>query len=379
MLRIVVAIVSSSIPLFGLSAFASPLQPEQLVLHGTTMGTTFTAKVISSGLTEARAKQLREAVLETVERIDAKMSTYRPDSELSRFNRWSETTPFAVSDETFEVFQLALEASEWSGGTFDITVGPLVNAWGFGPEGRSPRRPTAATLRALLDSSGYRHLELDPTARTIRKELPEIYCDLSGVAKGYAVDRVAERLDEMGITAYMVEIGGEIRARGHNLDDRAWQLAIERPIETMLGIHRVVPISGASLATSGDYRHHYELDGKRVSHTIDPRIGRPVEHSLASVSVIHRHCALADAFATALMVLGPEEGLQLAVREGLAVLFLIRIGEAGLIEKMSPAFRRLYLEGGSADSVGAGRASVLTPARPTRMNRRSLEKGGVEV
>ncbi len=352
--------------LLGPPAYGDPLPSRQLTFTGETMGTTYTVKVVSSRPGETRQREISQAVLAALEQVDSKMSTYRPNSELSRFNRWRETTPFRVSGPTFEAFRLALEASEASGGAFDITVGPLVEAWGFGPGGRRLQRPSDEGIRKLLGMTGYRSLELDASAQTIRKKKPELQCDLSGVAKGYGVDRVATALDGLGAAHYMIEVGGELRTRGRNLEGRAWQLAIESPTAAR-AIHRVVPISGAALATSGDYRNHYDLEGLPVSHTIDPRMGRPVEHSLASVSVVHSRCALADAFATALMVLGPDEGWRLAVRENLAVLFLIRDKETGLVERMSPAFDELYSEDGLRELAGAGSES------------RSLEKGRGDV
>ena len=357
---------AAALLLLGPLAYGDPSPRRQLTFVGETMGTTYAVKVVSSRPGGPRQRQIRQAVLAALEQVDSRMSTYRPSSELSRFNRWQETTPFEVSGPTFEAFRLALEASEVSGGAFDVTVGPLVEAWGFGPGGRRSRQPSEDDIRELLAVTGYRSLELDASAQTIRKKIPEIYCDLSGVAKGYGVDRVATALDGLGAAHYMIEVGGEIRTRGRNLEGRAWQLAIESP--TAAGaIHRVVPVSGAALATSGDYRNQYDLEGLRVSHTIDPRVGRPVEHSLASVSVVHSRCALADAFATALMVLGPDEGWRLAVRENLAALFLIRDSETGLVEKMSPAFDELYSEDGPRERAGAESAS------------RSLEKGRGDV
>ena len=355
-----------SLLLLGPLANGEAAPRRQLTFAGETMGTTYTVKVVSSRPQDPRQQEIRQAVVAALEQVDSRMSTYISDSELSRFNRWRETTPFPVSGPTFEAFRLALEASEVSACAFDITVGPLVETWGFGPGGRRLQQPSDAEIRELLGVTGYRRLELDLSAQTIRKTLPEIYCDLSGVAKGYGVDRVAAALDELGATHYMIEVGGEIRTRGRNLEGRAWQLAIESPTATR-AVHRVVPVSGAALATSGDYRNHYDLEGQRVSHTIDPRVGRPVEHSLASVSVVHSQCALADAFATALMVLGPDEGWQLAVRENLAVLFLIRDSEAGLIERMSPAFDDLYSDERLRERAANGSDS------------RSLEKGRGDV
>ena len=361
-------VVSGLVLVAGLvSASGVEAQPRQLVFEGATMGTTFTVKVISSGPDEPAESDVRRVVSEALEEVDALMSTWQPDSELSRFNRWNETTFFQLSEPVFEAFRLALDASERSGGAFDITVGPLVDAWGFGPDGRSSTPPTDETVRGLLGATGYRHLELDGTTRAVRKTRPDIHCDLSGVAKGYGVDRAAEALDRLGIESYMVEVGGEIRTRGSNLRDQPWQLAIQNPVGTP-AIHRIVAISDASLATSGDYRNHYDLEGRRVSHTIDPRVGRPIEHALTSVSVVHPQCALADAFATALMVLGPEEGWELAVREELAALFLIRTADGDLVERMSPAFASQY---SPEERRAEGASSHFFAVRPSRSTTRS--------
>lgn len=311
------------------------------VFQGNTMGTTFTVKVVDESLEAASQERLGKLIESELDGVNAKMSHYREDSELSRFNRYRETKPFPLSEQTFEVFRLARQISALTGGAFDVTVGPLVNAWGFGPEAPPERIPTDESIRELLQEVGYEKLELDPGARTVRKTEAQVTCDLSAVAKGYGVDRVAEALDRQGVSDYMIEVGGEVRTLGSNEQGQAWRIGIERPITSARAIQRVVSLSGWALATSGDYRNYYELDGVRYTHLIDPRTGRPITHRLASVTVVDRTCARADGMATALLVLGPDEGYQLAVAQNLAAFFLVHQGESGFREEATPAFNRL--------------------------------------
>ena len=275
-------------------------------------------------------KTVAVAVKDAVDGVDARMSTYRPDSELSRFND-SGTEPLEISPELFDVLTEAQRVAEMSAGAFDITIGPLVDAWGFGPE-KVLDPPDDATVERLLTEHGYRYLELDAENRTARKATPALRCDLSAIAKGYGVDRVAELLIELDFADFMVEIGGEVRARGVNAEGRVWRIGVERPEAQRTGVWGAVELADAAMATSGDYRNYYERDGVRISHTIDGRTGRPVAHALASVSVIHPSCMTADALATALNVLGPEEGRRLVEREGLAALFLIKKPDGGFEE-----------------------------------------------
>jgi len=306
------------------------------------MGTTFTVKVVGGVLSEERQQEILELIESELEGINQKMSHYLEDSELSRFNRHREPTPFPVSAETFEVFRHARELSALSGGAFDITVGALVNAWGFGPVEREIERPPSEEeIALLLQQVGYTEVELDPMGRTLKKSSPMIFCDLSAIAKGYAVDRVAEALEGEGITDYMVEVGGEVRTKGVNDGGVSWRIGIERPVSDSRVLQQVIPLSGWAMATSGDYRNFYEVDGVRVSHTIDPRTGLPLTHRLASVSVVEELAVRADGLATALMVLGPDEGYSLAVDHGLAALFLIHDEGGGFRERASPAFQRL--------------------------------------
>lgn len=310
-------------------------------LSGSTMGTTYTVKYVvrcCPFLRHEDLDQLAGEIKTCLDDVNGKMSTYLPDSELSRFNAHGNDSPFRVSASTLEVFQCAHEVSRMTAGAFDITVGPAVNAYGFGPEPDRPELPDENELAALRERIGYRMVEIDPVAIALRKQRPDIYCDLSALAKGYAVDQVAELLEARGIDGYMVEIGGEIRTRGKTVKGHAWRIAIEQPAAGARSAHSIINLADASLATSGDYRNYYVKDGQRLSHTIDPRTAMPVTHNLASVSVIHDQCVLADAWATALMVLGPREGYELAESRGIAALFLIRQSDDTITEKATSAF-----------------------------------------
>lgn len=325
-----------------LAAGCAPIPPgvegSALTLTGPTMGTRYMVKVLSDdGWTMEERNNLAETIKRALEVVNQKMSTYVPDSELSRFNQSDSTQPFPISADTMRVFDLALEVSEKSDGAFDVTVGPLVNAWGFGPEGQPEEIPSDAEIADLQERVGYEFLTIDPDRGTIRKAIPELYCDLSAVAKGFGVDEVARLVEELGYSNYLVEIGGEIRCRGQNADGVVWRIAIERPESGRRVAQRVVALEDAAMASSGDYRNYYERDGERLSHTIDPRTGRPIAHKLAAVSVINDECAVADAYATAIMVLGPDEGYALAEAENLAALLIVREGE-DFVERATPAF-----------------------------------------
>ncbi len=304
--------------------------PKEYLLSGPTMGTTYNIKVVG-----APPDGTHEAIEAALEAVNRAMSTYREDSELSRFNRHNTPEPFPLSEDTAAVFRIALQVSEKTGGAFDVTVGPLVNAWGFGPdEEREP--PTEAELQALKERVGYRHLTLED-GPALSKARTDLYCDLSAVAKGYGADKVAEVLDAQGIQHYMAEVGGEVRAKGLNLGGQPWRIGIEKPVPDERAVQHVVPLQNMAMATSGDYRNFRVQDGQRLSHTIDPRTGRPIKHGLASVTVLHEQCVWADAYATALMVLGPEEGHRFAENQGIAAYFLIHAPE-GFTEKTTAAF-----------------------------------------
>jgi len=310
------------------SGEASEGAPEVVTLEltGPTMGTTFTVKVRGPALGAEPTAALSAGIQGALDGVNDAMSTWQPTSELSRFNDGPADTPFAFSAPTLEVLAVAREVYAASGGVFDVTVGPLVNRWGFGPDDRIGP-PTQAEIDALLAAVGQDKLTLDADAGTVSKPDAGLRVDLSAVAKGYAVDRVALAIEALGHDAYMVEVGGEVRTGAGG--DEPWRIAVERPSFKPPGteanpVFEVVELAGLSMATSGDYRNYIKDGDKLRSHTIDPRTGAPVEHALASVTVVHRDCAAADAWATALMVLGPDEGLAVAEREGLAALFITR-------------------------------------------------------
>jgi FAD:protein FMN transferase len=311
-----------------------------LVFEGATMGTTYTVKVVSPAMNEAERAATHEAVRTALDAVDQSMSTYKVDSELSRFNRARDGQPFRFSLATMRVFELARDVSEASSGAFDVTVGPLVNAWGFGPS-KQIQPPTDAEIASLRERVGYRKLLIDAKAQTVTKARPDIYADLSAIAKGFGVDEAARALDARELGNYMVEVGGEVRVKGHNAAGKPWQVGIERPDATPQQAFLVVAMTDLAMATSGDYRNYFEQDGRRYSHEIDPTTGYPIRHHLASVTVLAPECALADAYATALMVLGPDKGYALAAKKGLAAYFIVRRSDGGFEERQTPAFAAL--------------------------------------
>jgi len=313
---------------------------EVRVYRGSTMGTTYTVKVIAAPVNEGERAATGEAIRRALDTVDANMSTYKPESELSRFNGYGGGRPFELSAATVRVFLLAREVSAATDGAFDVTVGPLVNAWGFGPVKRA-EPPTEAELAAVRARVGYQKLAIDAQALTVTKGHPDMYADLSAIAKGFGVDQVAAALDARGLTNYMVEVGGEVRVRGRNGAGVPWQVGIERPDSIEQRTQIVVPMSNLSMATSGDYRNYFVKDGRRYSHEIDPTTGHPIRHNLASVTVLAPECALADAYATGLLVLGPERGFALAAERGLAAYFIIREPDGSFGERQTPAFAAL--------------------------------------
>ena len=323
-------------------------RPVQLSLNGEAMGTTYSVKLVPlQTLSSEQEAQLARDVSDAIAEVNSLMSTYDPASELSRFNASRSTEAFPVSPPTLANFLEARRIGAASGGAFDITVGPLVNAWGFGPD-RTRRSPAEQEITELRAQVGWDKLEIDPSG-SLRKLTPSLYCDLSAIAKGYAVDRVSELLSELGYTRHMVEIGGEVRALGTNEAGLLWRIAVEAPRPGGRSFARVLPLENLALATSGDYRNFYEQDGKRLSHTIDPRTGRPVEHNLGAVSVVHPSCMTADAWATALNVLGENEGYRVAVEQGLSALFQVRQADGSYQELATPAFTGFFGETATLD------------------------------
>lgn len=317
-------------------------RPPVLVLEGTTMGTLYSIKVAHppAGLQQ---DALAARITAELDSLVALFSTYVPDSVLARVNESRSTDWLDVPAALVEVLAQARRVSELSDGAFDVTVGPLVDLWGFGPVVTGDRIPEPAEIEALRTRVGYANIELRTDPPGLRKAHPDIRIDLSAIAKGYAVDRIAALLEADGIDNYLVDIGGELHGRGHNASGAPWRIGIERPLAGAHAVQAVIGIEAIGVATSGDYRNFFERDGQRYSHSIDPRTGRPVTHALASVTVISTRTLTADALATALLVLGPDAGYALAEREGLAALFIVREGDA-LRERQTAAFGRYRLD-----------------------------------
>ncbi len=337
--------IISALSYYRLAEDTPPPPPGRPVtISGETMGTTYSIKVViqRSARMSIWEFQIIQITLESMLSVlDNRMSTYKPDSELSRFNAWDSTEPFEVSQQVVDVTAAALKVGDQSAGAFDITVGPIVNAYGFGPEERTTS-PDEEELAALRERVGYEKLTVDLSAQTISKARPDIYCDLSAIAKGYAVDVMARMLEGKRLTDYFIEIGGEVRARGHNERGEIWTVGIEKPLERERAVYRALPLEDFAMATSGDYRNYYEENGTRISHTIDARTGRPITHNLASATVFHRRCMMADAYATAMMALGPDDGYLMADLLDLPVLFLIREPDGTFSERTSPAFEERF-------------------------------------
>ncbi len=321
--------------------------PETLSFSGTTMGTTFSVKVVKTSQLTSDDKALAELVQRTLDRVDGRMSTYKADSEISQLNAAVADAPFEVSPETFAVLSLAQQVTIMSDGAFDVTVGKLVRAWGFGAGGDFEKNRVAvmtdAELQALAEDIGFDKLNLDREKSTVTKQRAGLRIDLSAIAKGYGVDAVAETLSAAGAQDFMVEVGGEVHLSGNSPRGGPWKIAVEKPNDSVgrRKLQEVIHLVRASVATSGDYRNFYMQGGRRVSHTVDPRTLRPIEHQLASVTVVHESCALADALATALNVMGPIAGLKMAKRENLAAFFIVRQDDGSFETFGTPAFEPL--------------------------------------
>ncbi len=311
-------------------------QPRQVYeFAGLTMGTTWSVLINAGALPHSR--QRIQAQFDTIlNRVNKEMSTYLPGSELSRINASDSTGRLSVSASLMQMLQAAREISRSTTGAFDVTAGPLVNLWGFGPE-QEFTVPEDEQIDTALRLVGYQKLQLDPVASTLKKSNGGMYIDLSAIAKGFGVDEVAAYLDLLQLDNYLVEIGGEIRGRGVNGKNRPWQIGIEQPVSGQDGVRKIIKLENMAMATSGDYRNYFEKDGARYSHTIDPRKGRPIAHGLASVTVLHPSAMLADAWATGLLVLGPDQGYELALKKKLAACFIIHAG-MGFKDKSTPEF-----------------------------------------
>ena len=295
-------------------------------LLGSTMGTTFSVKIVAPP-PELDLPSLQREIQDALDAINESMSTYIDGSALSRFNASDSVDWQEVPEDLCYAVEAAQVISEFTGGAFDVTVGPLVDLWGFGPTDTGTVPPDPEQVAAVRKIVGFTGLHADCSIPALRKDSPGTRVDLSAFAKGHAVDLVADLLDKRALPNYLVEIGGEMRMRGLNGRLEKWAIAVETPNRDSRSVETIVRLTDAAMATSGDYRNYFEHEGRFYSHTIDPRTGFPVTHDAASVTVVADTAAFADAAATALLVLGPGAGLELAERERIAALFLLRLGD----------------------------------------------------
>jgi thiamine biosynthesis lipoprotein len=309
--------------LFHLSCGPRP-GTEKVEFNGFAMATTYSVVIVGLEPDSVIAKQLQMDTAAVIARIESLMSIFEPESDISRFNASSTTDWFPVAQETADVVGIALEISRETDGIFDITVGQAVEVW---RDIADTSEPGASGSRNHIDIDliDYRYLDIRNSPPALRKSKRDIHLDLSGIAKGYAVDRAAALIEDQGFDRYMVEIGGEIRTAGLNIDSGPWEIGIEVPAES--GLDPVFHLTDAAVATSGDYRNFLVSGERRLSHFINPRTGIPTDTAGLSVTVVGKECARVDAIATALAVLGPEEGYDLAVEKNWRVYFIYRHGD----------------------------------------------------
>lgn len=313
---------------------------EEHVLTGSTMGAMYTLKYVAPAVA-VRDAEIQRRVGQVLERMEQLFSTYRSDSELSRLNRARGGEWVPLPGEVLMLMRSAQDLSVLTGGSFDMTVGPLVALWGFGPaRGSMVEVPDAQKIAAAKALAGPGMIELRNLPPAARKQHTDVNVDLNSLVPGYAADRVALQLDTLGVQHYLIDLGGELRLKGRNARNEPWRIAIERPDTGARSVVRSLKLSDVGVSTAGDYRNFFELNGRHYSHIIDARSGWPIEHALASVTVIAATATEADAWDTPLLILGPVDGLALAEKEGIAALFIVKHG-GGWVEKATRAFAAL--------------------------------------
>jgi len=305
------------------------------------MGTYYRASIISTS--PVSIDQLRESIENELASINQQMSTYINTSEISEFNNSMSTDWFNVSPQFALVTQKAKEIYLQSRGQFDPTLAPLIELWSFGADSRPLEIPAAWELEQVSKAVGSDKIDVQLNPPKLKKSSPELKLDLSAIAKGFAVDELAALLESLDFSNFLIDIGGELRSKGLNIDENKWRVAIEKPdLGLAQSVQQIVYISDKCIATSGSYRNYFEQDGKRFSHIIDPQSGRPITHQLVSASVIADDCVSADGYATTLMVLGPQQGYQFALQYGLAVYMIEKKGDE-IVVKTTPQVQS-YME-----------------------------------
>jgi len=299
---------------------------QRTTLHGPTMGTRWSVSLDAHATLDLTT--LQHDLASAVQQVDAQMSPWKPTSDLVRLNHAPVDTWVNLPAELLAVLDSSLEVQRLSGGAFDAGVGALVDAWGFGAVRDEPDAAAIRAARQPMPHTGQRHLELDRPAGRARKHAP-VQLDLCGIAKGYAVDRMAAVLQRHGVLHALVALDGELRAVGNQASGAPWAVALEQPDTTQRAVHGVIELENLAVATSGDYRHWVQVGDARLAHTMDARRCAPVNNGVASVTVLASTCMLADAWATALLVAGPAEGLAMAQHMGLEALFMLRRPDGG--------------------------------------------------
>ncbi|TLU75612.1 FAD:protein FMN transferase [Mannheimia varigena] len=332
--------------IFSLFLNACEKAPEQITLQGKTMGTTYTVKYIDNGEVKnlANPEKVKSELDRLLVEVNNQMSTYQQDSEISRFNQLKEANQAVeISQDFAKVVAEAVRLNKMTEGALDVTVGPLVNLWGFGPDKRLNKVPSDEQIKERSSYVGIDKISLKMEGKPIlTKTMPNLYLDLSSIAKGFGVDKLAEHLEKIGVSNYLVEIGGELRGKGKNLQGLDWRIAIEQPImEQAQSVQITVPLHNLGMATSGNYRNYFEDEnGNRLSHIIDPQKLSPVSHNLASITVLAPTTMTADGLSTGLFVLGAEKALALAEREKLAIFLIVKSGDK-FETQMSSEFKKL--------------------------------------
>lgn len=305
-------------------------QSEPVFISGNTMGTTYSVKVVDP----VNQDKLARAIDARLKDINNLMSTYIPSSEISRLNQLAVGKDMLISDGNLEMLRLAQMLHQQSDGRFDVTLSPLISLWGFGPDPSRTTVPPEADIQAAIGRLGLDALQISDNKVT---KLREVAVSFSAIAKGYGVDEVAKLVEAAGASNYLVEIGGELRASGKNQQNQLWRIGIEKPDIHERAVFTAIPLDNLAMATSGDYRNYFEVDGVRYSHTLDPTTGYPITHTVASVTVLAETAALADGYATAINVMGAAAGLALANRINLPV-FVILKANSEFTTRSSQAF-----------------------------------------
>jgi thiamine biosynthesis lipoprotein len=320
-------------------------RPQGELIESESAGAVFVVKLAERLPGNERA-DVERIVGEALERVSSRASASLPDSDLSRLHTADAGVAIPVSAETLEMMREAVRVGVLTGGAFDVTGAPLARLWGFGPGGSTRSvPPTENEIERERARVGFGHLEIDDDSITITRRTASLEVDLSELASGYALDLAAAALEERGYRNYLIEAGSDVRTRGKDAAGEPWRVPVLKPGPGGGEIQRNLPLSGFSMASSGDYRGADDaeaLAGRLHAHLVDPRTGRPLEHGLLSVTVLGENCLTAHALATGLLVLGPEEGFRLAAGEDIAALFLVRSETGALEERATPAFAELF-------------------------------------